>query len=183
MNLMQIYCELSKNNTDEYYVELSKNEVLLMPVIIEIAIDGNYSERKKSANILEKISKTQPYQMAVFADYIIKAISIHSDFSSWYLWKCIENIFDLLDVNLVEDEFIKALNSNVLGEYSIACDCVANYILSYPNSKNKIIDILQDVQNRDFIVEGKVSEICGEIACQKALLTLEGVNSSCSDIT
>lgn len=181
MNLMQIYCELSKNKADDYYVELSKNEVLLLPVLIGITVDGTYSERKRSANILQKISKSQPYQMAVFADYIIKSISIHSDFSSWYLWKCIENIFDLLDVNLVEDEFIKALNSNILGEYSIACDCVANYILSYPNSKNKIIDILESVQNRDFIVEGKVSEICGEIACQKALSVLDEINSFCSD--
>lgn len=82
MNLIQIYGELSKNEDNEYYVELSKDEVLVIPVIIEIAQDGSYSERKKSASILEKISKSQPYQLAVFAQYIIKAISDNSDFSS-----------------------------------------------------------------------------------------------------
>lgn len=181
MNLMQIYAELSKNETDEYYVNLSESEVLLMPVLIEIATDGTYSERKKSANILEKISKTQQYQLTVFAQYIIKAISIHNDFSSWYLWKVIENIFDLLDVDVVETEFIKALNSNILGEYSIACDCAGKYIQSFPNSKNRIIDILKSVQNRDFIVGENVSKICGEIACQKALSALDEINSFSSD--
>ncbi|MCH5296076.1 MAG: hypothetical protein J1E85_00235 [Ruminococcus sp.] len=178
MNLMQIYFEISKNKTDEYYIELSKNEVLVIPILIEIAQDGTYSERKRSASILEKISENQPYQMAVFAHYIIKAISDHRDFSSWCLWKCIENIFDLLDVSVVEDEFIKALNSNILGEYSIACDCAEKYILNYPKSKNKIIDILKNVHDRDFIVEGRVSEICGEIAAEKALLLLDKLNIS-----
>lgn len=178
MNLMQIYSALSRNEADEYYIELSKDEVLLMPVLIEIAQDGTYSERKRAASILEKISKNQPYQMAVFAHNIIKAVSNHNDFSSWCLWKSIENIFDLLDVSVVEDEFIKALNSNVLGEYSIACDCAEKYILNYPKSKNEIIDILRNVDNREFIVEGKVSEICGEIAAEKALLLLNKLNLS-----
>lgn len=173
MNLMQIYFEISKNKTDEYYVNLSNDEALMIPILIEIAQYGTYSERKRSASILEKISKNQPYQMAVFAHYIIKAISDNSDFSSWCLWKSIENIFDLLDVNVVEDEFIKALNSNILGEYSIACDCVEKYILNYPKNKNKIIDILNNVHDREFFVEGKVSEICGEIAVEKASLLLD----------
>lgn len=176
MNLMQIYYELSKNKSDEYYSELSNSEVLLLPVLIEIAQDGTYSERKRAANILEKISESQPYKMAVFADYIIKAISIHNDFSSWCLWKSIQNIFDLLDVSVVEDEFIKALNSNVLGRYSIACDCAEKFILNYPNSKNKVIETLQNVNRREFIVEGKMSEICGEIAAEKAAALLNKLN-------
>lgn len=175
MNLIQIYGELSKNEDNEYYVELSKDEVLVIPVIIEIAQDGSYSERKKSASILEKISKSQPYQLAVFAQYIIKAISENSDFSSWCLWKSIENIFDLLDAGIVENEYISALNSNVLGEFSIACDCAEKYVLSYPNSKEQIIGILKSVQNRNFIVEGEISTVCSQIAAQKAKLVLDKI--------
>lgn len=169
MNLMQIYCELSENKSDDFYIELSKNEVLFLPALIEIAQDGSYTERKRSADILMKISENQPYQFAIFAQYIVKAIAKHNDFSSWCLWKSIDKIFDLLDVSLVEDEFIKALNSNILGEYSIACDCVENYVSSYPKSRNKIADILQNVKYREFVVDGEVSEICGKIAYEKAI--------------
>lgn len=178
MNLMQIYCELSENKSDKYYIELSNNEVLFLPALIEIAQDGTYAERKRSADILMKISENQPYQFAVFAQYIIKAIAKHNDFSSWCLWKSIEKVFDLLDVSVVEDEFLKALNSNILGEYSIACDCVENFISNYPNSRNKIDEILQNVKYRDFIVEGEVSEICGKIAAEKTLSTIDKLNLS-----
>lgn len=178
MNLMQIYHELSKNKADEYYIELAEKEVLMIPVLIEIVQSGNYSERKKAACILEKISKNQPYYTAVLVNYIINAISTNNDFSSWCLWKSIENIFDLIDVNVVEDRFIKALNSDILGEYSIACECVEKYVLNFPESRNKIIDILKNVKKRDFVIDGKVSEICGEIAAQKAELLLNKLNLS-----
>lgn len=172
MNLMQIYFELSENKSNEYYIELSKNEVMFLPAVIEIAQDGSYAERKRAADLLEKISETQPYQFAIFAQYIVKAISKHNDFSSWCLWKSVEKVFDLLDVSLVEDEFLKALNSNILGEFSIACDCIENFISSYPKSRNKISDILQNIKYRDFMIDGEVSEICGKIAVEKALNNL-----------
>lgn len=178
MNLVQIYNELSKNKANEYYIELSEQEVLMIPVLIEVVQDGNYSERKKAAYILEKISEKQPYYIAVLVNYIINAIATHNDFSSWCLWKSIENIFDMIDINVVEDEFFKALNSNILGEFSIACECVEKYVFNFPDSRNKIIDILQNVKNRDFVVDGKMSEICGEIAVEKAELLLNNLNLS-----
>lgn len=178
MNLMQIYLEFSQNKADEYYIELAEKEVLMIPTLIEIAQDGDYSQRKKAAYILEKASEKHPFYTSVLVKFIVKAISTNNDFSSWCLWKSVENIFDLIDVNVVEDEFIKALNSNILGEYSIVCESVEKYVLNFPESKNKIINILQNVKNRDFIVNGAVSEICGKIAAEKAALLLNKLNLS-----
>lgn len=70
---------------------------------------------------------------------------------------------------------MSALNSNVLGEFSIACDCAEKYVLSYPNSKEQIIGILKSVQNRNFIVEGEISTVCSQIAAQKAKLVLDKI--------
>lgn len=181
MNLMQSYYELLKNKSDDYYVELAEKEVLMIPLIIETAQNGNYSERKKSANILEKVSEKQPCLISVFVNYIVQAISTHNDFSSWCLWNSVKNVFNLIDGNIIEKEFFKALNSNVLGEFSIACECVEKYVLNFPESRDKIINILKNVRNRDFYIQNNLSEACGEIALEKALLLIDKLELSSAE--
>lgn len=181
MNLMQSYYELLKNKSDDYYAELAEKEVLMIPLLIETAQDGNYSERKKSANILEKVSEKQPYLIAVYVNYIVQAIAKHNDFSSWCLWNSVKNVLDLIDGDIIEKEFFKALNSNILGEYSIACECSEKYVLNFPESRDKIINILNNVRNRDFYIENNLSDACREIALEKALLLIDKLESSSAE--
>lgn len=43
MSIERIYFELEKHNSDEYYIELAQNDVLFIPVVIDIMIDDKNS--------------------------------------------------------------------------------------------------------------------------------------------
>ncbi len=175
MNLIQIYDELLQNHNDEYYLSLAKNEILLIPVLIEITQSGSYSERMKSNGILEKISTDYAEGIAPFAKYIIKAIDSHNDLAGWCLWRLITKV---LEVNptiwpLAESSFLSAMSTDDIGLFSIVCDCAPKIVQLCPKSRSSIENCLNDSAKREFKLNGLVSEICGKIASEKAKAALD----------
>ena len=75
MSLQNIYFELSKEMDDEYYTELARTEVLLIPVIIdkiyENPVNSFYAE-----GLLEKISKVLPKLVYPYFSYIAEILNL-----------------------------------------------------------------------------------------------------------
>ncbi len=178
MNIMQIFQEISDNRNDNYYIELAQNEVLLIPALIEITSDGSYSERMKGYKLINKISQKYPEKIIPFTGYIIRIFDKHSDLPSWCIWKVLSNIAHVINDEeyLLIDRFIKALDSDNISEFSIACDCAARFAEVFPESRKRIEASLKTVESREFILSGEASESCHNIALEKVKSFYDSIN-------
>lgn len=177
MSLDKIYQEISKNMDDEYYIALAENDVMIVPVIIDILI----SNRKAShiaQRLLEKISAKNPLIVYPYAEYIMQGIEKSSSFTKWNNWKIITNLLDCDYLNLwskIKLNYLDALRSDQIAEFSIACDCVLKVITAKPDDREEIMEILNNVASRKFRIAGTVSEQCNLVAREKVSELLENI--------
>ena len=175
MSLQNIYFELSKEMDDEYYTELARTEVLLIPVIIdkiyENPVNSFYAE-----GLLEKISKVLPKLVYPYFSYIAEILNLADSVNTWNVWRIIANLIscDIDNVwDSVREKYFSALKSNSVVEFSIACDCAEKVVASKPNDKDAIIDILNNIGSHKYLVAGEESVGSLEVAKQKANELLE----------
>jgi hypothetical protein len=129
--------------------------------------------------MLEHISEKYPERVIIYSDFLVKAIGIHQDFAEICIWKIIGNIFPANPSiwTLIKEKFIKALSSNSISEFSIACDCAEKIVLAYPDCAEIVFENLKSVINRTFLLAGKQSKACQNIAVEKATQTLNNLMS------
>lgn len=166
---MQIYEVFYENYTDEYYVNLSNDEILTIPVLIEIMGNGSYNQRIKACGIIEKIIKNNPERLYPFAEYLFKAVKKYDDFPQWCILKVISNIIDGTTdyAECLLELLVEALTSDNIGKFSIACDCVLILSENYPSVKELFTAATADVAERNFKIGKEVSESCRNVALQK----------------
>lgn len=180
MGIEKIYLELSKREEDEYYIKLAENEVLFVPVVVDILLEKNNRLSGWAESLLEKISEKHPMIVYPYISYISRALDNSDDFGKWNVWKIISNIIacDYCDYwqNLKERYFC-SLKSSQISEFSISCECALKIISAKPDDRAAIIDILSKVSEREFILAGKPSSECLSVAKQRADEVLERINS------
>lgn len=177
MSLEKVYFEFSKGYNDNYYVELAQTEVLVVPIIIDSICD-NLSNCRRSERVLEKISKNNPRIVYPYYEYILRLFDSKDRFISWNTWKIITNILSCDTENIwnnLRQKFFEALSSNLIAEFSIACDCVENILKYKPEDKNKIFEILENVSTRDFMFENDPSPTCSAVAEEKVKILFENI--------
>lgn len=169
MSILEIYSLIAENKEDSFYVELSAEEIMLVPVFIEILSDGSFNQRAKSASVLEKISKEHPSRLTPFVPYIIKALDKHKDFPAWCIWKILANLVDKVEHNSeLNERFITTLYSDNISEFSIVCDCAVIFAKTDDELEKQISFVLSKTEGRDFALAGTPNEACRKIALSKA---------------
>lgn len=178
MRLENIYFELSKDMDDEYYIELAEKDILVVPVLIDIMLSDN---SQWAQSLLEKISENNPRLVYPYFEYITDKINDCETFLMWNIWKLISNIL-VCDYNncwnKVKDDYIKALNSTQISEFSIACDCAKKIIKAKPDDLEEILKVLVDATKREFLIDGVISVTCSKVAREKVTLLLENLNNN-----
>ena len=179
MILEKIYFELSKNMDDEYYVELAEKEFLVIPVMIDIMFSEN-DHSHWAELLLEKISAKNPCSVYPFFEYITEKVKEGETFLRWNIWRIVANLFPCDSRYLwsnVKGDYIKALSSTQIAEFSIAYDCAEKIIKAEPEDMEEILAVLVDATRRDFKIDDVVSPQCGEVAKEKVKLLLETLNN------
>ena len=178
MRLENIYFELSKDMDDEYYIELAEKNILIVPVIVDIMLSEN---SHWAQSLLEKISEKNPWLIYPYFEYITDKINECETFLVWNIWKLVSNILvcDCRNLwNKVKNDYIKALSSVQIAEFSIACDCAEKIIKAKPDDVEEILAVLVDATKREFTIDGVVSVPCSNVAREKVTLLLENLNNS-----
>lgn len=170
MNLKQIFQALSENRDDTYYVRLSSSEVLIVPVLIELAADGGYNQRMRAFTLLDKISRLSPEKVSPFAEYVLNVLDLHNDFPAWCIWNVIANIAACSEKfeKPIAERLIRSLSSDNISEFSVACECAPRIVAAFPEIRASIEEVLGTVEERDFIFSREVSDSCREVASDKA---------------
>ena len=171
MNLEKLYTEVSAKKEDSYYVELSKKEVLAVPLLIDIMLDDSTSNSRWAEKLLEKISAECPRIVYPYFQYILQMFEKSDSFSVWNVWKIISNLLVCDSENYwkdVHEKYLDALKSDQITEFSIACDCAYKVASSKPDETSCIVKILNDVGQRKFFIAGEVSKASTAVAIEKA---------------
>lgn len=169
MSIEKIYYEFSKGLDDQYYMDLASREVLVVPLLIDIMFESSTNSRW-AENLIEKISEKNPRIVYPYFNYISQAFDKTNVFISWNVWKIISNILECDSDNLWENvrlKYFKALNSNMIAEFSIVCDCARKVIAYKPEEKDKICKTLVHIDEREFVVAGEISPQSLEVAKEK----------------
>lgn len=171
MSIERIYFELEKHNSDEYYIELAQNDVLFIPVVIDIMIDDKNSVNLWAESIIEKLSEVNPLVVYPYIGYISKLIGLNDSVNSLSAWRIICNLL-VCDYNNfwqnLRDKYYKALNSSCISEFSIACACARKIADAKPDEQKHIEEILRSIDNRSFYLGESVCEQAKKIAKEKA---------------
>lgn len=172
MVLQYIYNEFLQNYEDEYYVELAQNEILAIPLLIDIMLEESFDGAKRAQKIVEKISQSNPKIVYPFFDYIARCLMHKTKFIAWNTWKIIVNLL-IVDAddkwNSVRKQYYDALCTDVITEFSIVCECAEKVIVSKPYEASGILEIFKNIENRTFTVLGEVSNASKDIAKEKIL--------------
>lgn len=180
MGLERIYFELKKREDDEYYIELAKNDVLFIPVITDIMLNATNSMNIWAQMLLERISEENPLIVYPYIGYIAQIIDKDTIFDSWNVWKIISNLLVCDYQNYWEklkNKYYTSLKSERIAEFSIACDCACKIISAKPDEEKPITEILKDVDNRSFYINGNLSQKSNEVAKNKAQEVLNILSS------
>lgn len=181
MSVKQIYNELALNQDDEYYIELARNNVMTIPVLIDIMLEESFMNASRAQKLLEKISENNPESVYPFFDYIAKGLENANSFLAWNVWKIIANLV-YVDAkekwSKVSEQFYIALNSELITEFSIACDCAQKIIAAKPNESEVILEILKNAGKRPFKISGELSESSQAVAAEKVQEFFENVMNS-----
>lgn len=172
MGLQYIYDEFLQNYEDEYYVDLAQNEILVIPLLVDIMIDERFDDSKRAQKILEKISQSNPKAVYPFFDYIAKCLMHKTKFIAWNTWKIIVNLLavDTDDKwSSVRDQYYNALCTDAITEFSIVCECAEKVVANKPDETSRILEIFRNIENRTFTVFGEVSNASKEVAKEKIL--------------
>lgn len=178
MNLEKLYNEFSAKMNDSYYVELSKKEVLAVPLLIDIMLDDSTSNSRWAETLLEKISAECPRIVYPYFQYILQMFDKTDNFAVWNVWKIISNLLVCDSENYwndVRQKYFEALKSVQITEFSIACDCADKVVASKPNELTCIAEILNNVEQRDFYVAGEISKASTDVAVEKAKIFFERI--------
>lgn len=181
MGTERIYIELSKAKSDSYYVKLAYEDVLLIPVLIDILNDKNSLNVSRAIRLIEKISIEYPRLVYPYFHYIAKLFEKKGCLNIWSVWRIISNILKYDIDNLwesVRGKYYNSLNSQYLAEFSIACDCAKNIADAKPEESEKILVILNSVEERSFLISGEHSTQCDMVAIEKAKEVLLQFNSN-----
>lgn len=171
MGLERIYFELKKREEDEYYIKLAENDVLFIPVITDIMLNATNSMNLWAQMLLERISEENPLIVYPYIGYISRIIDKDTIFDSWNVWKIISNLLVCDYQNYWEklrNKYYASLNSERIAEFSIACDCACKIISAKPDEEKTITEILKDMDNRSFYINGNLSSKSNEVAKNKA---------------
>lgn len=178
MNSEQIFYEFSKNESADYYAQLAKEEVLLIPILIQTIIDNENGNCMWAGNMLEKISSRVPLLVYAYFDYIVRVFDKSTGLFSWKMWKVISSLLPYDSQNkwdLVKQKYFESLNSPLITEFSSACESVPFIVRAKPKDKEKIVCILKQVNTKDFLLDGQISKSCSLVAKQIALNTLNKI--------
>lgn len=172
MGLQQIYNEILQNYDDEYYVELAQNEILVIPLLIDIMLEGCFDDAKWAQEIIGKISQNNPKSVYPFFDYIARCLKNKTKFIAWNTWKIIVNLL-IVDADdkwsSVREQYYSALCTDVITEFSIVCECAEKVVVGKPNETIEILEIFRNIDNRTFTVFGEVSNASKNVAKEKIL--------------
>ena len=171
MGLERIYFELKKREDDEYYIELAQKDVLFIPVITDIMLNNSNSISVWAQMILEKISEKNPLIVYPYIGYISEIIDRKTIFNSWSVWKIITNLLVCDYQNYwdnLKSKYYASLQSERIAEFSIACECACKIISAKPDEEKPIINILKDMDNRNFYINENLSQKSSEVAKNKA---------------
>lgn len=171
MGLERIYFELKKREDDEYYIELAKSDVLFIPVITDIMLNATNSMNIWAQMLLERISEENPLIVYPYISYISQIIDKDTIFDSWNVWKIISNLLVCDYQNYWEklrNKYYTSLKSERIAEFSIACECACKIISAMPDEEKPITEILKDMDNRSFYINGNLSPKSNEVAKNKA---------------
>lgn len=171
MGLERIYFELKKREDDEYYIELAKSDVLFIPVITDIMLNATNSMNIWAQMLLERISEENPLIVYPYIGYISQIIDKDTIFDSWNVWKIISNLLVCDYQNYWEklrNKYYSSLKSERIAEFSIACECACKIITAKPDEEKPITEILKDMDNRSFYINGNLSPKSNEVAKNKA---------------
>lgn len=185
MGFERIYFELKKREDDEYYIELAQKDVMLIPVIVDAMISDSESMGVWAQILLEKISRENPLIVYPYIGYISQVIDKKTIFNSWNVWKIITNILVCDYRNYWENlrnKYYTSLKSDRIAEFSIACECACKIISAKPEEEKPITDILKDMDDRKFYINGNLSEKSCEVAKNKAQEVLNALNLSKEDL-
>ncbi len=176
MSVERIYFELEKQKNEDYYVDLAQNDIMCIPVLIDIMIENKNSINLWAESILEKVSVINPLIVYPYIGYISKAIEQTNSVGNLCLWRIICNLLvcDYCDFwKNFRNSYYKSLNSCFITEFSIACACAPKIIAAKPNEQNQIKKVLKSVGKRSFYLGQSVSARACEIAKEKANVVLE----------
>ena len=181
MGLERIYFELKKREDDEYYIELAKSDVLFIPVITDIMLNATNSMNIWAQMLLERISEENPLIVYPYIGYISQIIDKDTIFDSWNVWKIISNLLVCDYQNYWEklrNKYYSSLKSERIAEFSIACECACKIISAMPDEEKPITEILKDMDNRSFYINGNLSPKSNEVAKNKAHEVLNILSSN-----
>lgn len=178
MKTEQIFQEFEQRLEKEYYAQLAKEEILTVPLLIEIFLDDDYTNAHWAEQVLEHICDENPKLVYPFFEFVTKGLDNRNGFLAWSTWKVLTKLLSVDTENKFEsikDRFYNALASKTLAEFSIACDCAVSVFINKPDEQEKLLDIMKKSAEHKFYIDYTEIENSGEIAKGKAQIFLERI--------
>lgn len=173
MNFDKIYSEFEKGKDDEYYAQLAQREVLVIPMLVQIMIDDSSSNSRWAVRVLEKISVENPYIVYPYFEYIAKIFDNPDRAEAWNSWKLVANMLCADFRNLwkrIKEKYFCALQSCLITEYLAALSAADKIIAAKPQDKERIIEIVSSVGEREF-------RVCNEASPQSTVIAVEATEN------
>lgn len=178
MKTEQIFQEFEQRLEKEYYAQLAKEEILTVPLLIEIFLDDDYTNAHWAEQVLEYICDENPKLVYPFFGFVAKGLDNRNGFLAWSTWKVLTKLL-LVDTEnkfeSIKDRFYNALASKTLAEFSIACDCAVSVFINKPDEQEKLLDIMKKSAEHKFYIDDTEIENSGVIAKGKAQIFLERI--------
>lgn len=169
MNINEVYLKIIKTENDSDLIELAKNEVMAIPVLINTMLDEN---NYRAENILIGLSEQTPLLLYPYFSYIVRLLDKCDNFVSWNVWQIIANllIVDYLEMwEDVKDKYFNAFESNNIAEILVLISTAKTVVKFKPDDKDKIFALLENCKNNKFT-------ICNETAPHLNSVVKQAVN-------
>ena len=169
MDLNQLDLELRKGYHNDYYYDLAKSELLLIPMLIHDFITDHRYDDGISTYVLGKFCLESPQIIYPFFDYLVKALYSKFNVYRWSVLKMLINTLECDDGSewkQIEDKYFEMIMSDNFTDFNNSFACVNKVIERFPQYKDKIYNILHTIDERKFYCNGECVEELTSLATE-----------------
>lgn len=157
MNFYKLDFELRRKLPVPHYIELSKSELLLVPILIQDLTTDMFYDDEISTTVLEQISIERPELIYPYFEHISKLLFGKIDVYSWFAFRVLVNTLvcdNGAKWRIIEDKYFEMLLSSNFPAFNSALGCTAKILRAFSRLKDRIVDTLADVNSRKFLNNG-----------------------------
>lgn len=164
MNFYKLDFELRRKLPVPHYIELSKSELLLVPILIQDLTTDMFYDDEISTAVIEQISIERPELIYPYFEHISKLLFSKIDVYRWFAFRVLVNTLvcdNGTKWQTIEGKYFEMLLSSNFPAFNSALGCTAKILRAFPRLKDRIVDTLADVDSRKFFSNGKViDDLC-----------------------